>query len=485
MALARKIAYNVIFNSTLKVVSTVFIALLSIRLTTQYLGPTGFGEYATVLAFFAFFGALTDLGLATVTTREISRHAAPEEKILGNVATLRLLASLSLLFLVPLTVSFLHYPPEVKSGIFLITLALLFSQFSTFLNAVFQKRLAMDRVAMVEFLGKLLQLGVIFIAVKWNLGFTFIVAAALVAMTFNAGLSFFLSRNFIRFRLQIDWKFWKEFLKESLPLGITTLITFSYFKMDTILLSFLQPQSAVGIYNVAYKIIENLIFFPGMLVGLIMPLLSRTIYHDRPRFKEIADKTAKVFLILVLPIIIGTFFLAPKIVAIVGGSGFEAASNPLRILIFSLGFIFFGNYFNMLLVVGNAQRKLMGALFGVAVFNIFLNIFLIRKFSYLGAATTSALTEFLVILVSGWLSYRFLHYFPRPDRLFRISFSALLMAGSFFLFEKAPLLIAGFVGMAVYLAALWLTRAVTSQEILSLFSEKDEIVQSEVFPLPE
>lgn len=63
MALARKIAYNVVFNSALKVTSTVFIALLSIRLITGYLGQEGFGEYATVLAFFAFLGPLVTWGL--------------------------------------------------------------------------------------------------------------------------------------------------------------------------------------------------------------------------------------------------------------------------------------------------------------------------------------------------------------------------------------------------------------------------------------
>ena len=58
MALARKIAYNVVLNSFLKVFSTVVLSLLSIRLITGYLGQEGFGEYSTVLAFFAFFSAM-------------------------------------------------------------------------------------------------------------------------------------------------------------------------------------------------------------------------------------------------------------------------------------------------------------------------------------------------------------------------------------------------------------------------------------------
>ena len=85
MAIARKIAYNVISNSFLKVFSTVALSLLSIRLITGYLGQDGFGKYSTVLAFFAFFSALADLGLSSVTVREISRGGADEKKILSKV----------------------------------------------------------------------------------------------------------------------------------------------------------------------------------------------------------------------------------------------------------------------------------------------------------------------------------------------------------------------------------------------------------------
>ena len=53
MAIARKLAYNVVFNSALKVVSTVILSLFLVRLITGYLGQDGFGKYATVLAFFS------------------------------------------------------------------------------------------------------------------------------------------------------------------------------------------------------------------------------------------------------------------------------------------------------------------------------------------------------------------------------------------------------------------------------------------------
>lgn len=472
MALARKIAYNVVFNSTLKVVSTVFIALLSIRLITTYLGQEGFGEYATVLAFFAFFGAIGDLGLAQVTAREIAKTGAQESSILGKVAALRLLASIALIVLAPLALFFLHYRHEVKEGIIIAVVALLFAQLSTLLHSLYQKRLAMDRVALVEFVGKGIQLGLIYGVVRLDLGFTALVGVLLVNMAFNATVIFFLSRPLVHFSLHFDPAFWRIFLKDSLPIGAMAFISFLYFKMDTILLSILQPASEVGIYNVAYKIMENLIFFPAMLVGLILPLLSRTYHAERKRFEEIAHKTAKVFCIVVIPIVVGIVFLAPGIIQIVSGGGFEDSAGVLKILAFSLAGIFFGHYFNMLILVGNAQKKLMLLLLGVAVTNITLNLFLIEWLSYRGAAFASAVTELLVVAASAWLTWKTLGFFPRPDRLPAILFAGFAMAVTLFFLSATPFLIAGSAATLVYVLALWGFRAITPEELASIFSDR-------------
>lgn len=475
MALARKIAYNVVFNSVLKVTSTVFIALLSIRLITGYLGQEGFGEYATVLAFFAFFGAIGDLGLANLTAREIAKPTVDEAQFLGKVATLRVLASTVIILVTPVVLFWFDYSALVKESVFVIALALFFAQFSTLLNGVFQKRLAMDRVAMVEFIGKILQLLLVYLAVRFDLGFIAIVSAILFTMFFNATVELYLSRKYIQFHFSWDTIFWKRFMRDAWPLGLTAIISFAYFKFDTIILSLLQPAAHVGIYNVAYKIMENLIFFPAMLVGLILPLLSRAHQIDPPLFREIVNKTAKVFIALVLPIVVATLFLAPEIVAVVSGSGFEVSADVLRILIFSLAGIFFGHFFNMLILVGNKQKKLLKALMLVAIVNVSLNVFLIREFSYFGAAASSAVTEAMVVIFSGVIASRAIGFFPRPDRLLRIVISVMAMAAVLVAVATLPFVLKLLLAGASYGLMLWLTRAVTSREIMSIFSDKGQV----------
>ncbi len=485
MAIARKIAYNVLLNSFLKVFSTVALSLFSIRLITGYLGQDGFGKYSTVLAFFALFSALADLGLSSATVREISREGADEKAILSKVLSLRLLSSFTIFLLSPFLIVLFGYSGELKIGIFIAAGAIVFSTLSLMLNGVFQKRLAMDKVALIEFIGKLFQVSMVVLVVKMDMGFLAVAATLLASLSFNALAVLLYSRRYIRFSPAIDVPYWKGFLRESLPMGATAIITFAYFKMDTIILSLYQSSAHVGIYNVAYKIMENLIFFPAMLAGLILPLLSRFIFTERRQFEEIANKTFKVFFIIIVPIVVGTFFLAPDIIRFVSGGGFQESVLVLRVLIFALGFIFFGHFFTMLLVVGNAQKKLMQTLLFVAVFNIGLNMILITNYSYIGAASASVATELLVVLLTGFLVKKHIGYMPSFERIGRILLSGIFMGTALFLLEPFSFFLAGVVGVGTYAFGLWLTRAVAADEILSLFSRGDANVRMEgEVPLP-
>ena len=479
MAVVRKIAYNVFFNATAKILATV-LALVSIGFITRYLGRDGFGDYATVLAFFSFFGSLADLGLYSVATREISRVGADEKKIMGNVFSLRLFSSLTVFVFSPL-VFLLPYSRDLKIGIIIAAASFVFSALYSVLNGIFQKYLVMDRVATAELTGKVIQLSIIVLAVKMDWGFSAIISSLLVYMIFNFVVIFILSRKYVRFKIEIDFDYWKKFLKESLPMGIAVVVTFLYFKTDTIMLSMMQSSSDVGIYNAAYKVIENITFFPAMMIGLILPLTARYIFTDKEKFKSISDKTFKVLLILIIPIVVGALFLADGIIRLIGGGGFAESADVLRIIIFSLAFIFFGSFFNNILLAGNLQKKLMLALGFCAIFNISLNLYLISHYSYLGASYTSVFTELLVVAFGFYLTKKYLKYTPQINNFGRMIVSGLAMALFLFLFRGSHFFFIAPASAAVYFIFLYLTKTLSQEEIKSLLNrEKFQI--EEVFP---
>ncbi len=471
MVIARKIAYNVVASSISKLLSTV-LALVSIGFITRYLGTDGFGDYATVLAFLSFFAAIADLGLYSISTREISRHGADEEKIIGNIFSLRLISSLAVFIISPAIIMFFPYPAEVKEGILIAVASFVFSSGYQVLNGVFQKNLAMDKVALGELIGKAVQVVIIIFAVKLRLGFNWIIASLLINMIINFLIVFLWSRKYIRFKLRFDFGYWKKFLKEAAPIGIGSAIVFVYFKIDTIFLSVMKNAGDVGIYNAAYKVLENITFFPAMIVGLVLPIMSNTIFHNKKRFKEVADNTIKFFVILVVPMIIGTLFLSEGIINLIGGGAFGASANVLRVLVFALTAIFFGSFFNNILIAGNRQKKLLYIWSFAAVINIVLNLIFIPKFSYFAAAYVSVLTETVVAGAASYFVIKELKYFPEVEKMGGILFSGIIMAVFLLAFRGHGFFLPALSSALVYFVSLWAFQAVKSSEITSIITKK-------------
>ncbi len=475
MVVARKIAYNVLISSVSKFLSTA-LALVSIGFITRYLGKEGFGNYATVLAFLSFFSAIADLGLNQLSAREISRPKADESEIIGNIFTLRVFVSLTVFFISPLIIFFLPYPQEVRYGIIIIVASFIFSSGYQVLNGIFQKHLAMDKVAISEFLGKAVQLFFIILAVKFRLGFSFVVSALLFSMIVNFLLVHLWLKKFIKIKFRFDFSYWKNFLKESYPVGISAVITFMYFKMDTIILSIQKSSADVGIYNAAYKVLENISFFPAMIIGLIFPIMSFNIFSNKERFRDISNKTFRVFCILVAPLLVGTLFLSEGIINLIGGSGFSESALVLRILVFSLSAIFFGNFFNAIMIAGNFQKKLVSVFILAAIFNISSNLIFIPLFSYKAAAINSVITEFSVVFFSGYLVSRKIGYFPKMEKIWRIVVSGIIMAIFLFIFGNLNFYLAGIGSVIVYVAALWLFKGIETEDLTSIFSQKNKAV---------
>lgn len=469
--LARKVAYNIVFSGVAKVLSTV-LALVSIGLVTRYLGKEGFGDYATVLAFLSLFSAAADLGLYHISTREISRPDADEENILGNIFSLRLISSLIMVFIAWATTRFLPYPEHVRGGIVIIALSFFFASNYQILNGIFQKRLSMDKVAIGELLGKAGQLLIVLGAIKLRLEFGWIVASILGNMIISFIIVSLWSRKYISIKLKFDFAYWKIFLKEAFPMGAASVITFLYFKLDTILLSVMKSNADVGIYNVAYKVLENVTFFPAMIMGLVMPLLSHAAFSDRKKFETISNSAFKLFVILVIPMVVSVLFLANEIVWVVGGPDFAESAGILRILVLALALIFFGQFFSTTLIVNNMQKKLMYIFAFAAACNIVLNLIFIPKFSYLAAAYISVITELLVVTISFYITTTKLRYRPRTDKLAGLLLAGLGMTIVLAAFRGQHFVVAGVVGVTAYGALLWAFNVVTTSEILSLITKK-------------
>ena len=103
----KKIYTNTIAQITSKIL-TALISIVMIKILTTYLDVAGYGLYSKIYNYLSIFAIIADLGLYTITVRELSANKDDPhmvDKIASNVLTLRTLSG-ALIILFSLSIGF-------------------------------------------------------------------------------------------------------------------------------------------------------------------------------------------------------------------------------------------------------------------------------------------------------------------------------------------------------------------------------------------
>ncbi|MEK7507419.1 MAG: flippase [Patescibacteria group bacterium] len=388
------------------------ISLIVVGLLTRTLGPAGYGQYSLVFAYHFIFTALADLGLYTILVREISRPQADERKIVSNIFGLRLTAVVSLLAVAILAVQWLPYPTEVKLGILIASLFSIGSSLVQVLTGVFQKYLKLYYVSVADVVSRLVQLFLLILVVNYRPGLLPFIWVVAVSEIIHFALVFVFARRLVPVGLAADLDYWQGTFKKSLPIAVSLVFVLLYFKLDTILLSLFKPAYDVGVYSVAYKILELIIFLPAMYIGLVMPLLSRQAPASTGDFLKTFRKSFNVLAIFALPAMAYLALRAEDIIRLISGSEFGPSVRVLQILSVAIMLIFFGNLGGNAVVALDLQKQAVKIYFLGAILNIGGNLLLIPRYSYFATAWTTVLTELFITLGLFWLIRNKIKFWP-------------------------------------------------------------------------
>lgn len=477
MKLSTKVAYNTIIQIISKAISTL-LGLAAIAIITRYLGQNGFGEYTTVITFISFFAVIADFGLTLITVQMISRPDCDEKKVLGNLLALRLVTAVVLLGVAPLIAIAFPYSKDIKIGIFVVSFAFLFNALNQILVGLFQKNLRMDKVSIAEIISRLILVLAFIVTVKFDFG----LMGILIATILSNGASFFLhyifSLSFQKIKLEFDFIFWWEIIKKSWPLALTIILNLIYLRTDTLLLSVIPRASEIGIigevglYGAAYKVIDVLITLPFMFAGIILPILTaRWAENDLSGFKNIMQRSFDVMVIIAVPLIIGTQFVASQVMTAIAGQDFFQAGKILQLLIIACGAIFFGVIFSHAVIAIDKQKKIIGAYIFTASTSLIGYLFFIPRYSYLGAAWITIYSEAAIAAASLYLVWKYTSFFPKILIVFKSFFASIVMGIVIYLISKffsGNLAIILILAGITYFATLFALGGIKKEDLLLL-----------------
>ena len=377
--------------------------MITLRLLTTRLGTVHYGELVTVLTLTSVFVLLTDIGVSAVTSRDLARRPADASSILSLSLGFRWALcgiAVPLLWLVGLLL-YPHAPTATRVGIVLLSLSLPFDASSAVLMSYFTASIrgwvtaswgagkgVLTAVALATVL--LLGGGVVGCVIVY-------LCASILASLVAAALV----RTEVRFRPRFKDQPWREVGAASLSIGSIQLVNVLYLKFDILLLSVMTNPRLVGLYGVAYAIINIINWLPSIVMGTVFPVFSRMSPGSVP---TMVDRSAKSLIALGALAAAGSISLGPRVIAVLSGPHFAAANVPLSILSVAFLFTFPSTAIGTAAVALNKISGLLKISLLGLVINGILNVAMIPSLGLGGAALATVLSE---LFVAGALIYNF------------------------------------------------------------------------------
>lgn len=464
MSYTRKIAHNTVIQIIGKGVSTI-IGVVVIGMLTRYLGKGGYGQYTTIMAFLQLFGVLVDMGLYIILVKKISEPGADQDKLTSNIFTLRLISAIIFLGLAPVVVLFFPYPDIIKICVVVTAFSFLGITLNQVLAGVFQKNLRMDKVAIAEIIGRVILLAGTYFVIKQDLGLLWIMGAVAASSLVNFMLTFLFSRQFVRIKLAFDFFIWKMIIKESWPIALSIAFNLVYFKIDIIILSLFHKEEAVGIYGASYKVLEVLTTFPAMFAGLVLPLLAGAwVAADKERFQRVLGKAFDAMVMVAIPLIVGTLFLAKPVMDLIAPE-FTDSARVLQLLIFAVATIFIGNLFGNTVVAINKQKTMMWLYLAVAIVSLIGYLIFVPRYSYFGAAGMTIASELMITAAAALVVIKASKVRLSLQVFIKSIISSGVMAIVLYFLAGSNLFLLLAIGVVVYFATLLLLKGISRDVI--------------------
>ena len=159
------------------------------------------------------------------------------------------------------------------------------------------------------------------------------------------------------------------------------------------MLGIMSSKKEVGLYNIAYNLMEGSFFIPTIIMISIFPGLSKTKYF-------LSYFRKGVYLLTISGIFVGIvlFFLSEIIIHSFFAPEFQNAVGLLKILSYVIPFVFFGYLATQSLIALDQNKSFLIISILTLSINVFLNFILIPNNGASGAALATVITEALIAL---------------------------------------------------------------------------------------
>lgn len=403
---------NIAWAISGKIVSLTGVLVVGI-IVARYLGKEQYGIMNYVISFVAIFQVFADFGLDFIQIREESKHPAHKDKIIGTTFTLKLFFAILTLLAILIITTLSEHDGRIRCYIMIYAL-------SVILNTSWVSRNHFTSIVWNEYVVKT-EISRTLIGMAIKIAFVllhlpliwFIVSLVIDSILLAVGYTASYIRKIDSIR---KWNFDRDLavfmLKQSFPLLLSGAAIVVYNRIDQMMIGKMIDQSHLGVYSVAVRFTELLVFVPTIIAQTISPILVEVRQKDAARYEELSRVFMNVTVSVCILLAIFTSLLSYPIVRFTFGRMYIEAASVLSILAFKVVGDGLSQTSGQLMIIEGIQkyasiRNIIGCVTCVG-----LNLIFISRYGIHGVAYVAIIT----ILVSGTLadfiipSYRKIFY---------------------------------------------------------------------------
>jgi O-antigen/teichoic acid export membrane protein len=405
--------YSIVFKNAMALTvgrffSRIFQFFLFIY-AARTLGADYFGIFSFSYILVTMIGLLMDIGITRYSIQQTSRDLTKTQTYLGAILIIK---SFLIIFgyILIIGIGFLLGKDSLTmQSLAILTLVAVFDNISLPFSASFEAYQKMHYSAIVillsNFIMSLVGFIVIFLFEDLILFCLSIVFGALLRCVLYI-LVFF--RKYQKPTFDFDFNFIKKIIKNGIPFLLSSAFISIYWNIDIVMIDYFSNVKDVAYYNAAYRIIDAPLFLIGAVISALFPAFSRLFFEKSEELNVLISKTFNISFAVGLSIAVVISYLSDDIISLLYGSEYFPSSMALQILIFSIAFIMPASICNTAIHAVDKQYLCVFISGSGMFFNIIANLFLIPKYSFIGAAWATLITEISVGLVYMYITKKYI-----------------------------------------------------------------------------
>jgi len=398
-----------------------------IKIITPYLWPLRYGDYSTILKYFAIWSALADFWLYVIAVKRLGQinNIKENKKKLQDLFWKFVGTRFFIMTIVYITALLLAYfLPAYTSNPYLVRwlpIGMIFSaSFMTagILQLPLQIKRKMEQVSIALILARIAQLSTLALTVfvifpkinfdesAWSIiAFSLIILSVLISGITQSIYVRYKSNKLIKLKIKIDFWFIKKIISKNWKYGLSYYLSSFHTLIVIIFLSNFFPTSQwfnfTGIWWLWLALIEIMLIIPSALWNSLLHNVSN--YNNKQKKKSFWNFFSLIFRIWGI-IFVNFFLFKTELITLIWGTEYlgNNLSNPwsntiLPFLAIVLRLSFIKQTFNYIFVAAEKHNLLFKINLTWVIIWLWIWLYLIPKYNIIGGIITQVLLEVLFV----------------------------------------------------------------------------------------